>query len=234
MRIPMRRRVSDMRALCQGARRPARRVVLGAGLLLPAGVLMAGGHPAIMTGSDLVATSERDVLAEAWRERVMERQRDATIEAFARRFEIPTDLAVNIHDAAVAERIEPEIAFGLVRAESSFRARAVSPVGAVGLTQLLPSTARWLVPGTSRSDLLRPETNLQIGFRYLRRLIDQYDGDEELALTAYNRGPGTVARLLRVGRDPDNGYAAKVMTGESALHVRLMNAKFRPSSRRRS
>ena len=67
-----------------------------------------------------------------------------------------------------------------------------------------------LVPGTTRSELMEPETNLRVGFKYLRRLIDQYDGDQELALTAFNRGPGTVNKLLRRGRDPDNGYADMV------------------------
>jgi hypothetical protein len=148
------------------------------------------------------------------------------VATFAREFKIPVKLASQIHAAAVAEKIKPRIAFGLVQAESSFRTRAVSPVGAVGLTQLLPSTARWLVPGTTRGDLMKPETNLRVGFKYLHNLINEFDGNVELALTAYNRGPGTVRKLLRRGRDPDNGYADKVMTGSSSRHVRLMNAKF--------
>jgi soluble lytic murein transglycosylase-like protein len=148
------------------------------------------------------------------------------VATFAREFRIPVTLAAQIHSAALAANIKPRIAFGLVKAESSFRTKAVSPVGAVGLTQLLPSTARWLVPGTTRRDLMVPQTNLRVGFKYLRHLIDQYDGNEKLALTAYNRGPGTVSKLLKRGRNPDNGYAEKVLTGSSTRHVRLMNAKF--------
>jgi len=60
---------------------------------------------------------------------------------------------------------------------------------------------------------MKTETNLRVGFRYLRYLIDKYDGNVRLALTAYNRGPGTVDRLLRQGRNPDNGYAGKVLSG---------------------
>ena len=55
--------------------------------------------------------------------------------------------------------------------------------------------------------------NLDLGFRYLRSLIDKYDGNVRLALLAYNRGPGTVDRILARGGDPDNGYADRVLSG---------------------
>ena len=97
--------------------------------------------------------------------------------------------------------------YGLVRAESSFRNSSTSPVGAVGLTQLMPKTASWLQPGVTRTELRDPATNLRIGFKYLRQLIDKYEGDQRRALLAYNRGPGTVDRELRNGRKPYNGYA---------------------------
>lgn len=122
-------------------------------------------------------------------------------------YSLSSDLAQTITDAALANGIDLDIAFGLVRAESSFRNTATSPVGAVGLTQLMPSTARWIEPGVSRSALRNPETNLQVGFKYLRYLLEKYKGDENLALLAYNRGPGTVDRALKRGRSPDNGYA---------------------------
>ena len=134
-----------------------------------------------------------------------------------RGFKVPSRLARQIHAAAVANRIDPKIAFGLVRTESGFSNSATSHVGAIGLTQLMPSTARWFQRGVTRSDLRDPEVNLRIGFRYLRELIDKYDGDTELALTAYNRGPGTVDRVLKRGGDPDNGYAGMVL-GRSRRH----------------
>jgi soluble lytic murein transglycosylase-like protein len=128
-----------------------------------------------------------------------------------RGFKVSPSLARQIHEAAVANRIDPMIAFGLVRTESGFKSSATSPVGAIGLTQLMPSTARWFKRGITRSDLRNPEVNLSIGFRYLRELIEKYDGDTELALTAYNRGPGTVDRVLKRGGNPDNGYAGMVL-----------------------
>lgn len=128
-----------------------------------------------------------------------------------RGFKVTPALARAIKKAADANRIPAEVAFGLVRTESGFKNTATSPVGAIGLTQLMPATARLFQRGITRGDLRDPEVNLRIGFRYLRELMDKYDGDTELALTAYNRGPGTVDRVLRRGGDPDNGYADMVL-----------------------
>lgn len=129
-------------------------------------------------------------------------------------YPVPDALAAQIVDVAEEHGIEPDVAFGLVATESGFKRTARSHVGAVGLAQLMPATARWLEPGTTRSDLEDPETNLRLGFRYLRDMIEKYEGDTALALTAYNRGPGTVDRVLRRGGDPDNGYAGKVLGSE--------------------
>ena len=123
-------------------------------------------------------------------------------------------LAESIYDLALKENIKPDVAFGLVRTESEFKTHATSHVGAIGLTQLMPATARWMRPGVQVSDLRNAEVNLSIGFRYLSELIEKYDGDERLALLAYNRGPGTVDRVLKRGGNPDNGYAKAVFTGE--------------------
>lgn len=224
---------SEIRALWARHRRSAMKYVVGGALMIPAATMMAGGHldslyQATEVSSEVALenTPETDAVARAWSARMMEREKELVVASFAREFNIPVTLAGSIHSAAVEAKIPPKMAFGLVQAESSFRTRAVSPVGAVGLTQVMPATARWLVPGTTRADLMNTDTNLRIGFRYLRQLLDQYDGDEMLALTAYNRGPGTVARVMRTGGNPDNGYADKVLTGESAKHVQLMNARF--------
>jgi soluble lytic murein transglycosylase-like protein len=223
------RLIPEVRALCARARRPAIKVLTGMALIVPAAAMVTDGPvgPAISEETQALGREyEVDAVAREWSRRVLEEERELVVASFAREFSVPLTLAKDIHTAALEEKVSPRVAFGLVKAESSFRTSAVSPVGAVGLTQLLPSTARWLVPGTTRSDLMKPETNLRVGFRYLRYLLDKYDSDEKLALTAYNRGPGTVDRVLKRGGDPDNGYAEKVLTGESARHVRLMNAKF--------
>jgi soluble lytic murein transglycosylase-like protein len=131
---------------------------------------------------------------------------------FASRYGISTDLAGAIHDAAVAEGLEPELGFRLVQTESEFNERATSPVGAVGLTQLMPRTARYFAGGVTRTQLYDRHLNLRVGFRYLRGLIREYKS-LRLALLVYNRGPVAVEAALNEGRDPANGYETIVTRG---------------------
>lgn len=139
-----------------------------------------------------------------------ESEKARRVEAAVATYGISRQLAESIYDNASEAGIDPKLAFGLVKTESGFKPRAVSHVGARGLTQVMPKTARWLMPGTRADDLFDEATNLRLGFRYLNQLVDKYKGDTKLALLAYNRGPGTVDRVLKRGGDPDNGYADKV------------------------
>ena len=79
---------------------------------------------------------------------------------------------------------------GVIKAESAFKTRAVSAAGAKGLMQLMPGTAREL----GVTDSFDIEQNIDGGVRYLKKMIDRFDGDVKKALTAYNAGPGTVER----------------------------------------
>jgi len=152
-----------------------------------------------------------DRIATQIAETTSESDRESSVLAAVDRYKIERNLAEDIYDIAAESGIEPSMAYGLVRTESTFNTRAVSNVGARGLTQVMPRTARWLRPGTRAEDLYDQQTNLRLGFKYLNQLIDRYGGDVKLALTAYNRGPGTVDRVLKRGGDPDNGYAGKVL-----------------------
>jgi soluble lytic murein transglycosylase-like protein len=143
----------------------------------------------------------------------LELTRVSAVMTNSQRYRIPADLAASIYDIAVSEGIDPKVAYSLVNVESEFFSKAVSPVGALGLTQVMPATGRILQPGLQRADLFDPETNLRLGFRYLREMIARYDGDLDLALHAYNRGPTIVDRIIRNGGDPANGYADAIMKG---------------------
>lgn len=142
-----------------------------------------------------------------------------TVFTYARRYRITMELAGLIHDIALEEKIEPELAFRLVRLESRFDPNVVSHAGAIGLTQLMLGTARYFQPGVSAEALTDPATNLRIGFRYLRGLIREYRGDLKLALLVYNRGPTAVQNALALGEDPANGYDRLLMRGYTGRGV---------------
>jgi soluble lytic murein transglycosylase-like protein len=138
---------------------------------------------------------------------------------YSARYAIPADMAARIEEIARSEDIDPDLAFGLVRAESEFNHRAKSSVGAVGLTQLMPSTAKYFrVNGTTKHNLYDRDTNLRIGFRYLRTLIVKYNGNVNLALLAYNRGPERVDQILRSGGNPNTGYVEMVRRKRPGRH----------------
>jgi len=91
--------------------------------------------------------------------------------------------------AASTARISPDLLAALVHQESGWRAGVRSGKGAIGLAQLMPGTARQL-----GVDPLDPASNLLGGARYLRDMLDRFDGDIALALAAYNAGPARVSR----------------------------------------
>jgi hypothetical protein len=130
---------------------------------------------------------------------------------YSNRYDIAAGLASSIFDAALAEGIDPELAFRLVRLESDFNPRAKSPVGAIGLTQLMPSTAKLYKRDITLEKLYDRDVNLRVGFKYLRNLLRLYGGNVEIALVAYNRGEGAVDEARAAGRDPRNGYEKAVM-----------------------
>lgn len=96
-----------------------------------------------------------------------------------------------ISAAAQRHGIDPALLKGLIRAESNFNPKAGSPAGAQGLTQLMPGTARSL----GVTDPFDPAQSIEGGAKYLKQMLDKFDGDQRLALAAYNAGPGAVARF---------------------------------------
>lgn len=110
--------------------------------------------------------------------------------------------------AARLHEVDSLLVASVVEVESTFRPAVGSRKGAVGLMQLLPSTA-----GLSRSRLQNPRVNLDAGAAYLAKLIDRFDGDLGLALAAYNSGPTNVRRYNGVPPFPETQqYVEKVLS----------------------
>ncbi len=120
----------------------------------------------------------------------------------------PTRLARVILEESLATALDPLLVLAVIRVESAFDPRAVSPAGAKGLMQLMPPTMREqvLLSRLGAGDPLDPITNVRAGVRYLARLMGKFE-DVELALMAYNAGPNRIRRHLRAGGVPERFLA---------------------------
>jgi soluble lytic murein transglycosylase-like protein len=128
---------------------------------------------------------------------------------------IPAAYAAKVHELAARFDLSPALIEALVWQESRWQASAVSPVGARGLAQLMPGTAREL--GVDSSD---PFANLEGGARYLRQQLDRFDGDLERALAAYNAGPGRVISANGIPRIRETQLYVTAIMGRLSNHSR--------------
>ena len=132
------------------------------------------------------------------------------------RAEVPPRYAALVERAAGLAGISPALLSALVWQESRWNPSAVSPKGAMGLTQLMPGTARDL--GVNPND---PFQNLVGGARYFRKVLESFDYDVEKALAAYNAGPDRVRKANGVPRITETQlYVASVMKRASAIQSR--------------
>lgn len=111
--------------------------------------------------------------------------------------------------------LAPELLRAVVRRESGFHPCAVSRAGAMGLMQLMPGTAASL----GVHDPFDPEQNVLAGSRFLRQLLERYDGDLGLALGAYNAGPGRVDRSGGIPPIPETQNYVRGILGELAREM---------------
>lgn len=126
--------------------------------------------------------------------------------------EISGPYAELIRRAAEKHGVDGKLIQGVIAAESNFNRRAISTKDAFGLMQLIPETAvRYKV-----MNMFDPAQNIDAGTRYLKALLDQYNGNLSLALAAYNAGPETVARYRGVPPFPETEKYVRRITSEIA------------------
>ncbi len=138
------------------------------------------------------------------------------------------EIRLLVKEAAIEAGLDPLLVEAVMRAESSGNPRAVSRAQAYGLMQLrLPTAEEMAGRRLDPEDLFDPSLNLELGCRYLRRLLDRYK-DLRLALMAYNAGPGNLDRWRRLTPDPGEilgqhafaetrAYVAKVLATHAVL-----------------
>lgn len=110
------------------------------------------------------------------------------------------EVAPLVELAAAENNLPTSLIYGVIWVESRFNPEAESPVGAMGLMQLMPRTATYLaecIGWEGRVDAYDPEFNIAAGAYYVARLIKQFGGDVDLALAAYNAGPGNVSKWMK-------------------------------------
>ena len=114
-----------------------------------------------------------------------------------------------IAEAAEKYQLDPHMIRAVMQAESAFNAMAVSPVGALGLMQLMPAVAEEL----GATDPLDPRQNIMAGSKYLRQLLNAHRGNVKLALASYNAGPGNVAKYRAIPPFKETQNYVKKVTG---------------------
>jgi len=128
-----------------------------------------------------------------------------------------TKLAEVILEESKKHNVDPMLILALIETESTFRRWARSHKGARGLMQIRPFVGRALakelnLPWKGNASLYDPYTNIQLGTYYFSKLLNNFDKNLDVALTAYNYGPTYVARLIRKGKRVPQRYADRVIT----------------------
>jgi soluble lytic murein transglycosylase-like protein len=121
------------------------------------------------------------------------------------------------NDAAQTHDVDPRLLVAIAGRESAMNPNAMSRVGACGLMQLMPATARIL----GISNIFDPQENIFGAARYLRTLLDTFHGDLDLTLAAYNAGPGAVQRYNGVPPYPETQAYVKSVRAAYERAVRL-------------
>lgn len=138
----------------------------------------------------------------------VETERFGTSISPTRIYSSTTSLDQYIYFAGVRYNVDPQLIKAVIRAESGFDIFAVSDKGAQGLMQLMPDTARDL----RVHNPFNAKENIDGGTRYLRQMLDTFDGNLRLSLAAYNAGPGAVKRANGIPSIPETQqYVSKVL-----------------------
>jgi soluble lytic murein transglycosylase len=136
-----------------------------------------------------------------------------------------TDIAYTIVSESRKNNIDPYLTVAMIITESSFRYQVVSRKGAIGLMQLLPNTAFYIsakveeIDLSHKNEIFNPVLNIKLGVNYFVYLLNKYNGDEKLAIIAYNLGPNNLNRYLERSDSYPDFYYYKVMNNYADIQT---------------
>ena len=141
----------------------------------------------------------------------------------------------NIIQSVVPQHVDPFLISGLIREESLYSTRVVSPVGAVGLMQLMPATAKRVAErlylsdsGFIRDRLYDPHYNIQLGSHYLGQLLNEFEGNIIYSVAAYNAGPQAVRRwMVKYAHRPSDEFVELIGYRETRGYVKRVVGSYR-------
>jgi len=121
-------------------------------------------------------------------------------------------------------QVDPYLVAAVIHCESSNNKEAVSPVGAMGLMQIMPDTGGWIaekleLEGFTQQQLFEPELNIRFGCWYLDYLSKKFDGNRTSVLAAYNGGPGNVEKWLADDRYSADGQLTDIPFPETERYI---------------
>ena len=181
----------------------------GLSLLVDSGVFLSTASKAKVrkthTASYTITEEQWEKLVNKYAERMYIKDKD-----FAKQ------VVLALEDSASEFDINPWLIASVIRVESSGNPDAVSPVGAIGLMQIMPETGRHIAKQMKMKDfsedkLYNPEINIRMGSFYLRQLLDRFKGNKKAAIAAYNWGPGHISRRLANNEPLPVQYPSKVL-----------------------
>jgi len=146
----------------------------------------------------------------------------------------PLEYSEHVYKYSNENEIDPLLSFAIIKAESNFDEKAVSTSNAIGLMQLLETTAEEIaikelqIENFKKDDLYTPETNIKIGLNYFKKLLREYDYSVNLALAAYNAGTGNVKKWIEQGIIQKNGEDIEnIPFKETNNYIRKINRNYK-------
>lgn len=134
--------------------------------------------------------------------------------------------------------LDPRMVAAIIRVETNYKSGAVSKKGALGVMQIMPDTAKWVIEKAKFTDVElervkeEPATNIEIGTWYLKHLFDQFDGNEIAMIAAYNAGPTNVKNWIKSGKWDGTLEASKdIPFGETRHYVQRVSHYYKQYSK---